>query len=234
MGVQADTATAVMNKWPDLGGANGFTDGDPQAGVDATQCSDGWFNNVTEEINAFIALVSDGQVVPAFDEFSLRQMALAFFVGLTRQLGTNTYGDVLWSRRTFPASTVTAAEKDWRTWVRDTYVKAGADNTVHNVGALVLPNDSQAFVEWVVVVVKTTDISVRLMQKIRASIRKTGATASVQHQEVAYTEGTLVVTITIDSSGGTVRAEVDIGALGSTYNIHAAVTAVNVTTSTAA
>ena len=236
MGVSANTATAVPDKWPDIpGAASGFTGGDPQAGVAPTQLDPEYFNAVTEEINAVIAILSDGTTVPAFTVDDRQQMAEVLMNAFVKQLGNSNLGDVLWSRRTFPSSTVTAAEKDWREWIRDGYAKNVAANTVNSLCFLSLPNDSQALIEVSLSVVKVSDITDRLLVKFVGAVKKTGGTANVQDYDILYTNGSLGATVDILASSGNVFVQVSIAPdVGQFYNIHATMTAVNVTTSTVA
>jgi hypothetical protein len=233
MGVQSNTASAVVNKFPDLGGANGFTNGDEEAGVDPTQLDEGYFNAVTEEINAVINDI--GGLTPLFDVASRRQLRDAILRLMYDQLGSNYVGDTLWSTRTFPASTATTAEKDWRNWSRDGFAKNVLDNANYDLTALVIPDDSQAIVEYTITVVQTTAINNYYLAKRLVSFKKSGGAVTVQAATTIWSDGALGITGGgLAGGGGSIVYQVQIPASpGSRYNLHVSARAVNVTTSIA-
>lgn len=232
MGVQADSATSVMNMFPDLGGANGFTEGDLQIGDDATQLTNTFFNNVVEEINGAIAGV--GNIEPAFDDGARRQLRDAILLRMYDQLGSDFIGDTGWTRRTFLAPE-TSAEHEWRKRIRNGYVKNAPESSAQDVVFLSFPINSQALIQVDEIVVRVAAVASYSARRTLNTVRRNSVGAYIfQNQQVLYANGDVPVT------GGPVagpgpafayRLNLPDEPSDAHFNVHVEASLLNVTTS---
>lgn len=240
MGVQADTATAVPDLLPD--DADGFTAGDPQAGVAPTQLSPTFLNSIITELNAIITKVGGGDVALAFGNGDItatwQQAALAIMTGIAFARGNSGLpftANPAWYRRTFGPAGATADK--FRTWFRNDESVNVEDNYVDALCHMVVPDNSQFMCTWTVCVVRTNSITVYRNAVIRASCRRNGGAVTVQSVTAVAGDGGLIATF--DVKPGTLSGEpaayLEVTlpvSVGNHFNISASAEATNVTTGT--
>ena len=235
MGVQADTATAVPDLLPD--GADGFTSGDPQAGIAPTQVSPTFLNSIVTELNNIVTRVGDDPLV--FDtEMSVawKQCAKAIINRIAFARGDTAYmiANPAWYRRTYYAQPVV---DNWRTWFRNDFEKNVPDNDAYAVCHILVPDDSQFWVTFEICVVRVNNIAIYRNAIVRASCRRNGGAVTVQAITQVAGDGPLIATF--DVKPGTLSGEPAAYleatmpiSVGNHFNISVSATATNVTLGT--
>lgn len=235
MGIQADTATAVPDLLPD--GADGFTSGDPQAGIAPTQVSPTFLNSIVTELNNIVTRVGDDPLAFATEvTVAWKQCARAIINRIAFARGDAGYmvTNPAWYRRTYSAEPVV---ENWRTWFRNGFAKNVPDNDTYATCHIVVPDNSQFWVTFEVCVVRVNSITIYRNAIVRASCRRSGGAVIVQAVTQVAGEGPLIATFDvkpgtlIDEPGAYLETTLPIS-VGNHFNISVSATATNVTLGT--
>lgn len=216
MGVIIATASKVT----DLHGAgvHGFTDGDPQAGVAATEFSDVWANGVQQEINNAILGAEDDTL----DSNDWEQLAAAIDFqnrNVYPRIGiTSTY---YWRGHATPGAGAT-----YRRHEESGYRENSADNTIQNLVGMLIPSNSQATVILRGSLVKSDDMTVYGNGIYAASIVNNAGTYTLQSWTPVMEDINFIGLIfePIASGGIYLRATIP-ASVGNVFNIFATISA---------
>lgn len=218
MAVIIGTASAVADLFG--AGVDGFTDGDPQAGVPATEFSDDWCNGVQQEINNAIDWSEDATL--ALDNTDREQLAKSI-----DYQNRHVYPRINVTSTYYWRSHATAgAGAEYQRMEESGYRVEAADSSVQNVVGLLLPNNSQANVILRGSLVKSDDMTVYGNGIYAASIVNDAGTYTLQSFSPMLEDIALIGLILEPIASGGIYLRFTIPAsVGNVFNIFATVSA---------
>lgn len=211
MAVIIATASKVVDKHGT--DVHGFTSGNPQAGVAATELSDDWCDGVQQEINNTIELYGD-----PLDNTDRTQLSYSIDQQIRyRQPRFGGYVVDTWCSEPSPAST------DWLRRERSTGLLGVANNTVQNMLAMTMPSNSQATLLLRGSVIQADSNTNYTNYAVFVSVRNSSGTYTVQSTGTAMLNDNVAgVTITCVIIGAAIYMRFSLPVLaGKFFNIFA-------------
>lgn len=192
MGLNIKTATALLNYFITLGPANGFTNGDPQAGIPPTQLDEEFFNALIYELNHIIVFAG---TTPAFTQYTdLTQIAEAIQQFVSNRAARTYVSPTTWTMRTFTAS-IANAYYEWIRRQRQDYRRNVAQSTTQTMCTILdIPDNSQGWATFHGLCVQTDSLTTYSHTVLRASFRKAAGSTTIQKTTVVDSDGALGVT----------------------------------------
>lgn len=220
MAVLIETATAAedaVNIGPGVF-VDGFTPGDPQAGIAPTQLSADWCNQVTGEIDSVINGIDAYDTPMALDGDNVNQVRNAISARFLSNYPKSFTG-AQWVFEWRSQWHDNAAAGDWKRYERSDREENATDDTTYNMCQFFPPDGSQFIVEYTCVLVNPASITSRCNVKMIASGRRSTNVTIQDSQTVFEDNPGATITVTVEAVTTAVAIRVDIPATGGTYNI---------------
>lgn len=219
MGIIIDSATKSPNAALVAPGVfvDGFSSGDPQIGLAATQFTAAWCNGVQSEIGLAITKLVPGSEV----NNNHGQLGASILERIRAQVNDGGLSQTCeWRADYIVSPTDAAAATEWKEYRTSQRKVAAAKNTVHHMCSFTPPDDSQILVEYRAVVAAVQLASARANYVWHASFRRSGNVVS-QDGEIIYSDNNIAdLTVTPVESGTSIRLDISVpNTPNDTYNI---------------